>query len=81
LILLNFCYGWDANFWLTRCWSRKHVTAHGVMVVEGEQYVAGKVLKKGDFQYAPPNTLRRPLVYAMGGVVFAVCRFPPSDAA
>ena len=58
--------------------AHQHVTSHCVVVLEGEQHVAGKVLKKGDFHYAPPNTLHGPFEYPVGGIVFAVYRFPPA---
>ncbi len=51
-----------------------------VVVIEGEQHVAGKVLKKGDFHYAPPNTPHGPFAYPKGGIVFAVYRFPTAAA-
>ncbi len=60
--------------------AHQHVTSHCVCVIEGEQHVAGKALKKGDFHYAPPNTLHGPFEYPVGGIVFAVYRFPPSAA-
>jgi hypothetical protein len=58
----------------------EHVTSHCVCVLEGEQHVAGKVLKKGDFHYAPPDTPHGPFEYPVGGIVFAVYRFPPAPA-
>ncbi len=61
--------------------AHEHVTSHCVTVLEGEQHVAGKVLKKGDFHYAPPNTMHGPFEYPVGGVVFAVYRFPTSAKA
>lgn len=56
--------------------AHQHVTSHCVVVLEGEQHVAGKALKKGDFHYAPPNTMHGPFEYPVGGIVFAVYRFP-----
>lgn len=60
--------------------AHQHVTSHCVVVIEGEQHVAGKVLKKGDFHYAPPDTLHGPFSYPVGGIVFAVYRFPTAAA-
>jgi anti-sigma factor ChrR (cupin superfamily) len=60
--------------------AHEHVTSHCVVVMEGEQHVGGKVLKKGDFHYAPPNTVHGPFEYPVGGIVFAVYRFPVSAA-
>ena len=61
--------------------AHQHVTSHCVIVVEGEQHVAGKVLRKGDFHYAPPDTVHGPFEYPVGGVVFSVFRFPVTGAA
>lgn len=58
----------------------QHVTSHCVTVIEGEQHTEGKILRRGDFQYAPPNTEHGPFDYPVGGIVFAVFRFPPVAA-
>ena len=47
---------------------------------KGEQHTEGKILRRGDFQYAPPNTEHGPFEYPVGGIVFAVFRFPPVAA-
>ena len=56
--------------------AHSHATSHCVLVVEGEQHVGGKILRQGDFHYAPPDTLHGPFEYPVGGVVFSVFRFP-----
>jgi quercetin dioxygenase-like cupin family protein len=56
--------------------AHQHVTSHCIVVLEGTQHVAGKVLAKGDFHYAPPNTEHGPFSYPDGAVVFGVYRFP-----
>ena len=60
--------------------AHSHVTSHCVLVVEGEQHVGGKILRQGDFHYAPPDTLHGPFEYPVGGVVFSVFRFPVAAA-
>ena len=53
-----------------------HAVSHCVFVLEGEQHVAGKVLKKGDFHYAPPNVAHGPFEYPVGAIIFAVWHMP-----
>ncbi|MFO0480334.1 MAG: cupin domain-containing protein, partial [bacterium] len=60
--------------------AHSHVTSHCVLVVEGDQHVGGKILRQGDFHYAPPDTLHGPFEYPVGGVVFSVFRFPVAAA-
>ena len=52
----------------------EHGVSHCVLVLEGEQHVAGKVLRKGDFHYAPPNVPHGPFEYPVGATIFAVWR-------
>ena len=53
-----------------------HAVAHSVLVLEGEQHVAGKILKKGDYHYAPSNVQHGPFEYPVGCTIFAAWQVP-----
>ncbi len=55
-----------------------HSVSHSVIVLEGEQHVDGKILRTGDFHYAPGDVQHGPFSYPVGCTIFAVWYVPPN---
>jgi len=78
---------WDANVTLFQLPTGAHKIHPNLKVkvlmrddARGQvAHVAGKVLRRGDFHYAPPDTMHGPFEYPVGGIVFSVMRFPVAD--